>query len=84
MADIDGNSNIDPKDMKDLEAKEYEYNKRRKVFKRTMEFQYWAKKHYNKHPAYDGMYTGEKQLQQKWVNELGEEEWRDIPLVISE
>ena len=23
-------------------------------------------------------------LQQKWANELGEEEWRDIPLVISE
>ena len=23
-------------------------------------------------------------VQQKWANELGEEEWRDIPLVISE
>ena len=23
-------------------------------------------------------------IQQKWANELGEEEWRDIPLVISE
>ena len=23
-------------------------------------------------------------LQQKWANELGEENWRDIPLVISE
>ncbi len=26
----------------------------------------------------------ENVIQQKWVNELGEEEWRDIPLVISE
>ena len=25
-----------------------------------------------------------KKLQQKWTNELGEEQWRDIPLVISE
>jgi hypothetical protein len=25
-----------------------------------------------------------KSYQQKWANELGEEEWRDIPLVISE
>jgi hypothetical protein len=23
-------------------------------------------------------------LQQKWINELGDEDWRDIPLVISE
>jgi hypothetical protein len=23
-------------------------------------------------------------IQQKWTNELGEEEWRDIPLVISD
>jgi len=25
-----------------------------------------------------------KSYQQKWVNELGDEEWRDIPLVFSE
>ena len=27
---------------------------------------------------------GHPTLQQKWANELGDEEWRDIPLVISE
>jgi len=25
-----------------------------------------------------------KSYQQKWANELGDEEWRDIPLVISD
>ena len=50
-------------------------------FKPTMELRYL-----DIHIKVSKQFTvqGHPTLQQKWVNELGEEEWRDIPLVISE
>lgn len=50
------------------------------VFKATMELQYELRLI----PYLLAEATQEKVLQQKWTNELGEEQWRDIPLVISE
>ena len=50
-------------------------------FKPTMELQ-WYIRTYPDVQNMDFRVFGEKELQQKWVNELGEYEWRDIPLVI--
>jgi hypothetical protein len=48
-------------------------------FKPTMELRQLATREWL--PALN---RWEQVLQQKWVNELGDEEWRGIPLVISE
>ncbi len=70
---IDKESDIDENDL----TGDYEPNQRKKVFNPTFELQYveineWL-------PALNRYDTT---IQQKWANELGEEEWRDIPLVI--
>ena len=50
-------------------------------FKRTMEFRELAT---TDESCNKEICIVKSKLQQKWANELGEEEWRDIPLVISE
>lgn len=70
MADAEGSIEIDPKDL------EGEYKPRRAEFKPTNELQ-WIK-------PYKFVNPDLQVLQQKWANELGDGEWRDIPLVISD
>lgn len=72
---IDKESDIDPKDL------EGEFKSRRAEFKATNELQ-WKDVHIKVSEQFT--VQGHPTLQQKWTNELGEEEWRDIPLVISE
>lgn len=50
-------------------------------FKRTVEFRELAT---TDESCNNEICIVKSKLQQKWINELGESEWRDIPLVISD